>query len=999
MRLINVHTKRLKTFQNPTQPYAILSHTWGEEEEELSFQDMQALDRCGSAQREKLDRCCEQARKHNIDYIWIDTCCIDKTNAVELSSAINSMFRWYQKSELCYAYLADVEPGQSNQISKSRWFTRGWTLQELLAPQDPKKMIFFDSAWAQLGTKSSLWEAIRDATGIPHAILTGITNPQSCSVAQRMSWASRRETTVLEDMAYCLLGVFNIILSPIYGEGLESAFYRLQVEIMKKTPDDSILAWSLEQMEAEQEYAVSPAISGGVLATSPAAFKLCGGIVQRSTSHTETHVQAFDTPGGKIPISMSLCPSPTMTGSSSQVVYGYLSCGPKNNPSRVAAIPLVQCQTRRSSAHARPVFLRPRGLNTIYLPMPSETPTPETIWICNNRASDVTASNDESYWLYLEPPPSPGKVKIGDIFPVGCFERDKAMIKTPREQDFGTEQNSVLFLVRFSYSPFNQGERDSVAVAASQFILALEFFRESAVGGKNPRVCLYCDSVPPTPLPLVESFWPSLACAATTEIMEAFLPPSTLRASIKNEATDQHRLWVVSLSSDDTSRDASSPSFTPRWPHIKDQMEIRRDCCSLVRLVLAQLSISSESEECARAFDGLNGEIDTTTRELQQIREEIALLKAQEETLQSKLEGQTREQLGLRERTELLKVNLDAVSNDVTEMESRKSVQSVWPATPDPVAKRKWDDARRRDHDGVIRYIMDNEVFEQLRLRWVPGMTLLMYAAATGDPELICRVLRYDSDIETEDSSNQTALDWATWSGLNDFMELVTRSKSLQPGLSMDSTNHDSKVETRPQLHTKAKNHSAGQTTIIASGTNKDRINRVPSQEVEQDVSSRIPPLDTPPDPRPSRHRRGTNSSSDVGLPKRNNVRSAAFRTFWKSNKGLSLQTEPDPPVNAGDFIPSSEVEDERASTGGQQESCISPTMQQPEGPTSDEAGNNSSEAARRFSMLRGLSFNDKQKRSGKKGGKDWFLEFESTIPIGSTAASASTMVIQLPAT
>jgi hypothetical protein len=145
-----------------------------------------------------------------------------------------------------------------------------------------------------------------------------------------------------------------------------------------------------------------------------------------------------------------------MTGSSCQVVYGYLSCGPPKLPITRGGNPSGPMSNQKVQRSRRPCFPSSQGLEyTIYLPIPSATPSPDTIWICNNRASDITPSNDESYWLYLEPPPSPGKVDIDHVFPVGCFDGDKKMIKTPREQDFGTEQNSVLFLVRFSSSQFH----------------------------------------------------------------------------------------------------------------------------------------------------------------------------------------------------------------------------------------------------------------------------------------------------------------------------------------------------------------------------------------------------------------------------------------------------------------------------------------------------------------------------------------------------------------
>ena len=163
-----------------------------------------------------------------------DLCCIDKTSSAELSEAINSMYRWYQESGVCYAYLADVPP---NAFSKSRWFTRGWTLQELIAPST---VIFLDQKWQEIGTKSSLQRVISEITGIPTDILLG-GDLEDASIAQRMSWASKRETTRVEDAAYCLMGIFSIHMPMLYGEG-ERAFIRLQEEIMRVSDDHSLFA-------------------------------------------------------------------------------------------------------------------------------------------------------------------------------------------------------------------------------------------------------------------------------------------------------------------------------------------------------------------------------------------------------------------------------------------------------------------------------------------------------------------------------------------------------------------------------------------------------------------------------------------------------------------------------------------------------------------------------------------------------------------------------------
>jgi hypothetical protein len=229
-------------FREPTSgdvpSYTILSHTWGKEE--VSFQDMEAGTARSKAGWRKIEFCAQRATADGLKYFWIDTCCIDKKNAVELSAAINSMFRWYQKAVRCYVYLSDVSlhgEGQGGQSSppwaaafrKSRWFTRGWTLQELIAPAH---VDFFSSRGDRLGDKLSLEEMISDITSINRNALRGDAL-STFTIGERMSWAEHRQTTIEEDEIYSLLGIFNLSLPLIYGEGRESASRRLREEINK----------------------------------------------------------------------------------------------------------------------------------------------------------------------------------------------------------------------------------------------------------------------------------------------------------------------------------------------------------------------------------------------------------------------------------------------------------------------------------------------------------------------------------------------------------------------------------------------------------------------------------------------------------------------------------------------------------------------------------------------------------------------------------------------
>ncbi|KAH6870736.1 heterokaryon incompatibility protein-domain-containing protein [Alternaria rosae] len=349
MRLLRAVDMTFHEFEGSSiPPYAILSHRW--EGEEVTYQEIseratfterrswfimnQELKvRTAATERKsgfkKIRQCCEQALEDMIEYVWVDTCCIDKSSSAELSEAINSMYAWYQRSLVCYAYLADVhiwptyrtedadgswaqaidgtehipnargggarrrnsapqstEPITSMigskwwthgwtlqeqqavepiaRVMRSNWWTRGWTLQELIAPSE---IIFYangTTGWSKIGDKSTLLDLVAKRTGIEKYILLG-GDVMKCSVAQRMSWASERETTRMEDLAYCLLGIFGVNMPLLYGEG-SKAFLRLQEEIMKQSDDQTLFAWQLG-FESTRNDLVGP------LAIHPSKFR------------------------------------------------------------------------------------------------------------------------------------------------------------------------------------------------------------------------------------------------------------------------------------------------------------------------------------------------------------------------------------------------------------------------------------------------------------------------------------------------------------------------------------------------------------------------------------------------------------------------------------------------------------------------------------------------------------------------------------------------------
>lgn len=243
MRLINTSTLGFGEFYDSSVPrYAILSHRWSSvSEDEVTFKEhRKGIDKAvGKPGWEKITQLCNLAKADGLAWAWIDTCCIDKRSSAELTEAINSMFNWYRGSTVCYAYLNDCTGPLDWQ--RSLWWTRGWTLQELIAP---RKVIFYDRTWNKIGTKWNLGPAIEAVTGIPNVVLAGSEHQMYMhwSVAQKLSWAAGRETSRIEDRAYSLLGLFHVNMPLLYGEGAK-AFERLQLEILQKYADESIFAW------------------------------------------------------------------------------------------------------------------------------------------------------------------------------------------------------------------------------------------------------------------------------------------------------------------------------------------------------------------------------------------------------------------------------------------------------------------------------------------------------------------------------------------------------------------------------------------------------------------------------------------------------------------------------------------------------------------------------------------------------------------------------------
>ena len=269
---VDRQTKVLDFADEETTDYAILSHR---RIDEVDYEEMVDLAKIDGEEQDKIRQrlgyrkilnSCEQATKDKYEWLWMDTCCIDKRSSAELSEEINSMYRWYENSRVCYAYLHDIQgssfPTERNTTRYPdfngwpEWFSRGWTLQEMVAPS---VVWFFNKDWRPIGDKDTHTETLEDITGVPRHILTdGLSFERPC-VAQIMSWAANRVTTRVEDRAYSLMGLLDVNMPMLYGEG-KKAFHRLQLEIIHWSNDQSIFAWGCNEGDVR---------TGSILADDP----------------------------------------------------------------------------------------------------------------------------------------------------------------------------------------------------------------------------------------------------------------------------------------------------------------------------------------------------------------------------------------------------------------------------------------------------------------------------------------------------------------------------------------------------------------------------------------------------------------------------------------------------------------------------------------------------------------------------------------------------------
>lgn len=785
MRLINVTTFKLEEFLDyQAPPYAILSHTWGDDSEELNFRDVEDgnINKPGIGSV-KFRECCRQAIEDKLDYAWIDTCCIDKANNVELSEAINSMFRWYQRARICYAFLSDV-PGDEDfretgsKFHSSRWFQRGWTLQELLAP---KTMRFYGAIftsdtystqagintrqvqeWRLLGKKGSMSTTIASITGIPQHYLLGYAALHTASVAQRMSWAAHRDTKRKEDLAYCLLGIFNIAMPMIYGEGGDQAFFRLQEQIMKVQGDDSILAWGLGTNDSSAINTGSTR-AGRAVAKTPADFANSGLIIRRDQALKYTN--SVDISGGSIRAHLPLHTTPT-----GQIV-GFLSCGPEKNSQQVVGIPLIELSVDE--------YARPQGTNSSLYSMTAAATEPRPIRIKHDSQENVPVESGVLFFHYEDDNFTDIDLKIIDVAPKSCWDEERALIMSTAITNDGA-MGQIMIRLRHD----TQESKD--------FVIVLEYKKESS----NPVVeCLV------------------LICSRSILLEELILDLPTMRQKLDGRRQAKNESLSLSVTLERVERQPIffirlEPALDGVFTTIDATVELKGE--TLMREIFRVLDEKEAAEKESRKLEDEMNSYDGNLKEVKNEQETIfAKLKVLEERQKALIE---KEKVYAGKQTEIT-FKRDKVKNKLSDLSTQwENVQKGWdtlgqdeklrfPLLDEIIFERavakgltdvvkqhleKGTDVNALDQNGYTPLISASESrqFEVAKLliehgaildaQDSEGATPLLKAVASGFAELVQVLIDKGADIEGRGkTNNKTPLLAAASTGHADIVRLL----------------------------------------------------------------------------------------------------------------------------------------------------------------------------------------------------------------------------------
>lgn len=430
MRLLDTETLELRDFMGEAPAYAILSHCW--EEEEVLFADLTVLKTARLKKGfPKVQKACEQAARDRYRYIWIDSCAIDQKSSAELSEAINSMFSWYRKAAVCYVYLSDVDG--SADFENSRWFTRAWTLQELLAPCSSRgsdgfsnKLRFMNRNWHLLSTEATSSQVISHITGIPQGYLNG-QSLEDASISMRMSWAAGRQATRQEDIAYALLGIFDVNMPLLYGEGKVKAFRRLQENIMNASEDETLFAW-IGAAATPQD------ICPGFLAADPAEFSMTkhltpfhtkDSVVPHTMTHRGLHIRmqlfgAFDNTK-RMWKEMQLIEHSRKLQNYLETSWGVLRCYLASDPTRLVLIPL---QWLDSDMYMRDPQLSLATVPSRFVP---DTVRFREIYIRNGTTTSIADSVRRRFAFVIRT--LPHRASITHVVPAGSWDPQARIVQ------------------------------------------------------------------------------------------------------------------------------------------------------------------------------------------------------------------------------------------------------------------------------------------------------------------------------------------------------------------------------------------------------------------------------------------------------------------------------------------------------------------------------------------------------------------------------------------
>jgi ankyrin repeat protein len=815
MRLINVETQRLETFnEEKIPPYAILSHTWGADEEEISFADIQkeTIEARGSGTK-KLIGCCNQAKTDGLKYAWIDTCCINKESSKELDEAVNCMFKWYSKASVCYAYLADVPSGDNprsveSKFYSSRWFSRGWTLQELLAPEE---LQLFNQEWSLIGTKADLSAEIEQITGIPRPYLLGWVDFRHASVAQRISWAAKRQTSRKEDAAYCLLGIFDITMNMIYGEG-DRAWTRLQLEIMTSTMDQSILAWGFEAGEpSPRGLRETKVMSSGALAAAPSDFTNCSRIVVRKASATRNPIEIS---GGHLRIHL-----PLRTLANGQT-YALLNCGLEADQGKVVGIPINRDLSKGAAEND---YLRPQGHQACLIQSSEDSgKSAEYIRILMDRQGVAHESTNEQVWLFIDGHQRLD-LKLEEVYPPTEWDKGRARIAQPGDFRKGITK---LFLLRFR--PIG-GKRESVIVVLELKILWIE-----------PEVCYHVmtSSSGIVSKDLLQAF-----SSMRTEVLgkqTAKIGDFTIKVSVKPEQVAQAPMFNVSFSSISGSNEATvDADLELGFAELKAELRQGLQAEAHTRTQIEEWTRQRHEKEASS--NQMLEELTVMDEKLKQlVKDKMELADRREQELQQVL----RLEDSLKEATkqqEIWAARISELQDRLDALDSKQSIRNSFVTLNALEISNDFKGARSTASDYLrLSTALKKElkIGDKSPLLWAAenGQTslvkllvekraslssvndmkqkLLLVAALNGHREIVSFLLEEGASTEPDGDNVSTPLELASREGHDAIVRIL-----LEKGAKVDSINQEGKT---PLLLASANGHEAVVRVLLENGSNAD---------------------------------------------------------------------------------------------------------------------------------------------------------------------------------